>query len=285
MAYNPRLQFGYHRQRDAGRVSRTGGRTERDQNRRTRSQNFLRDGATIQRIVRASRSRSTDLVVEVGAGEGRLTAALAVTAERVVAYEIDPVVAIKLRARCDDLDNVQVVRGDFLKSPAPREPFAVVGNIPYSVTSRIVDWCLHAPRLTSATLVTQLEYAKKRTGGFGTWSKVTVLSWPELDWRMAGRIGREMFRPVPSVDSAILRLVRRESGLLPAAALPSYRRLVTLGFGGRGGSLHASLRQQHPRSLLDSAFGQARMRSDTVVGAVHPDQWVTLFRLLHEEVP
>ena len=62
------------------------------------------------------------------------------------------------------------------------------GNIPYSITSKIVDWCLRAPELTSATLTTQLEYARKRTGDYGSWTRLTVLTWPRHHWRLLARV-------------------------------------------------------------------------------------------------
>lgn len=213
-----------------------------------------------------------------------MCAALAPHAGRILAYEIDPDHAARLRARCRGLGNVQCVLGDFLAAAPPREPFAVVGNIPYAATSRIVAWCLRAPRLTAATLVTQREYARKRTGDYGRWTQVTVESWPRFDWRLAGRIGRAGFHPVPAVDSAILRLARRDHALLPAAALGPYRRFVAQGFSGVGGSLHASLRRSgagYPRRALDAAFHAAGLAPATAVGFVHPDQWITLFRHLH----
>ncbi|WP_269470168.1 ErmE/ErmH/ErmO/ErmR family 23S rRNA (adenine(2058)-N(6))-methyltransferase [Streptomyces humicola] len=254
----------------------------RDQRRRSFSQNFIKDRTAIDRIVRTARIDPAGLVVEIGAGDGRLTAALAARAACVVAHEIDPFMAARLRARCRDLPNVRCVVGDFLNSTPPRQPFAVAACIPYAVTSPIVNWCLNAPGLTSATLVTQWEYARKRTGDFGSWSRVTVESWPRFDWRLAGRIDRGAFRPVPRVDSGILRLTHRGNGLLPAAVLPRYRQFVEVGFSGVGGTLHASLRREFPRARVDAAFGAAGMVRGTVVGFVHPDQWITLFRHILE---
>ncbi|WP_285493927.1 ErmE/ErmH/ErmO/ErmR family 23S rRNA (adenine(2058)-N(6))-methyltransferase [Actinomadura sp. NBRC 104425] len=263
--------------RPASQPSRSG----RDRARRFLSQNFLADPRAIGSIVRSVAARPGDLVVEVGAGDGRVTAALAAGDAHVIAYEIDPVLAGRARRRCADLPNVRVVRGDFLRARPPRGPFAVAGNIPYSLTSPIVQWCLRAPRLTSATLVTQLEYARKRTGDYGRWSLVTVRSWPLLEWRLGERIGRELFRPVPRVDSAILRLVRRPRPLLPASALADYERCVALGFRGEGGTLRASLRREHPRGRVDTALHAAGVERDAVVAFVHPDQWVRLFRVLY----
>ncbi|WP_199493462.1 ErmE/ErmH/ErmO/ErmR family 23S rRNA (adenine(2058)-N(6))-methyltransferase [Marinitenerispora sediminis] len=245
------------------------------------SQNFLTDPAVARRVVRVSGVGPADLVVEVGAGEGMLTRPLAATCGRLVGYEIDPRFAARLAARFRDRGDVRIVGGDFLAATPPREPFAVVGNIPYAITAGIVDWCLRAPSLTSATLLTQLEYARKRTGGFGRWSRLTVRTWPGVEWTMAGRVPRDRFHPVPRTDSAILRLRRRRVPLLPAGSLAAYRRLVDLGFTGVGGSLHASLRREYRTDRLGVAFRSAGLPREAVVAHVRPDAWVTLFAVLH----
>jgi 23S rRNA (adenine-N6)-dimethyltransferase len=258
-----------------------GGRTSRDQARRTLSQNFLTDPREIGRVVTAATPAPEDLILEPGAGEGTLTQALAGHCRKVIAYEIDPLLAGKLSSRFRGENRIEVVRGDFTIARAPAEPFAVVGNIPYSATSRIVEWCLKARNLTSATLVTQLEYARKRTGDYGRWSMLTVAGWPRHTWHLHGRIDRTRFRPIPKVDSAILRIQRRPADLLPPEAMDDYHDLVELGFGGLGGTLHASLRRHHPATEVDIAFTKAGLDSGTVVAYVHPDQWITLFDHLH----
>ncbi|MFI9848500.1 ErmE/ErmH/ErmO/ErmR family 23S rRNA (adenine(2058)-N(6))-methyltransferase [Nonomuraea sp. NPDC051941] len=248
-----------------------GGRTPRDRARRTLSQNFLADRHAVDLVVKAA--APDGLVLEPGAGEGVLTLALAEAGARVVGYEIDPLLAGRLAARTRSDPRIDVVRGDFTAARAPREPFAVVGNIPYSITSKIVDWCLRAPALTSATLLTQREYARKRSGDYGRWSLVTVESWPWFHWRLGDTVGRESFRPVPSVDSAILRVQRRPEPLV--ASRRSYQELVELGFGGVGGSVRASLKTRYQG--VDAALKAAGVARDTVVAHVHPDQWIILW--------
>ncbi|NNH72288.1 ErmE/ErmH/ErmO/ErmR family 23S rRNA (adenine(2058)-N(6))-methyltransferase [Nocardia uniformis] len=256
-----------------GKVKNGGkGRSPRDQARRELSQNFLVDSAAVEMMVAAA--DPSGLVLEPGAGEGVLTRALARGGARVTAYEIDPLLAAKLAARTRSESGIQVVRGDFTKAKAPREPFAVVGNIPFSVTAKIVDWCLAAPTLTSATLLTQREYARKRSGDYGRWSLVTVASWPWFDWELCGQVHRSSFRPVPSVDSAILRIRRRPEPLVRDR--DSYTELIRTGFSGVGGSVRASLRTRYDG--VDEALAVAGIDRDTVVGYVHPDQWVKLYR-------
>ncbi|WP_320067521.1 ErmE/ErmH/ErmO/ErmR family 23S rRNA (adenine(2058)-N(6))-methyltransferase [Micromonospora sp. RTGN7] len=254
--------------------------TERDRSRRVLSQNFLADPAAVARIVGAARPDRDDLLLEVGAGQGRLTRALAARCGRLVAYEIDPVAAAELAVTCANLPGVTLRRADFLAATPPAEPFAVVGNIPWSLTAAVVRWCLAADGLRSATLLTQLQYARKRTGHGGRWSRLTVLTWPEYAWRLAGTVSRTAFRPVPGVDAGILRLERRTEPLLPPGDLPAYRRLVEAGFGGVGGSLAASLRRHRPRARVDAALRAVRLDQDALVGEVWPEQWITLHRLL-----
>ncbi len=270
-----------HRRSPAGKPA--GLPEDRRLRRRALSQNLIVDPYAVEQVVKAARLRPGDLVVEPGAGDGALTRALSRACRRLIAYEIDPVAARRLARRLHGDRTVRVVGGDFLDARAPHDPFAVVGNIPYHLTSPIVDWCLRARAMTAATLVTQAEYARKRTGGYGRWSLVTVRSWPRFTWRTAGRLARSAFRPVPSVDSAILRIERRPAPLIPPAALAEYRSLVELGFGGRGGSLRASLRARHPPHRLKRAFAHAAIPPDAVVAFVHPDQWIALFHELSRD--
>ncbi|AUH39825.1 ErmE/ErmH/ErmO/ErmR family 23S rRNA (adenine(2058)-N(6))-methyltransferase [Streptomyces sp. CMB-StM0423] len=247
------------------------------------SQNFLAGPAVARRVVRlAAPEAGCGLVVEIGAGTGTLTEALAPHCRELIAYEIDRRLLPGLRTRLAAHPHVRVVGQDFLASRPPREPFAVVGNVPYARTSEIVDWCLRAPRLESATFVTQLEYARKRTGDYGRWSLLTVRTWPWHEWRLRGRVPRESFRPVPRVDSAVLRLDRRGEPLLPRTEEAAYRRMVETGFGGAGGTLYASLRRAgYSTPRLTTAFRTADLPNTTVVAYATPSQWLTLHKTLH----
>jgi 16S rRNA A1518/A1519 N6-dimethyltransferase RsmA/KsgA/DIM1 with predicted DNA glycosylase/AP lyase activity len=245
--------------------------------RKTLSQNFLHDPAAVRRILRAAALPPDALVVEPGAGQGALTHRLATGDRRVIAYEIDPRLAARLARRLGDRPGLRLVRGDFLDARAPREPFAVVGNIPYSRTTDIVRWCLGAPRMTSATLLTQFEYAVKCSGGWGRWPLLTVRTWPEHEWRRLCRVGRESFTPVPRTDSAVLRIDRRERPLLPPRLLPAYRDFVADGFTGVGGSLAATLSRRHRRARVHAAFARAGADASAPVGLISPQQWLTLF--------
>lgn len=258
----------------------SGPRSRRDHNRRTLSQNFLRGPAAVDRYLAAVDVEPDTLQLEVGAGDGAITVAIAPRCRELRAYEIDPHHAEKLTDRVRDLANVQVVVGDFLAEPPPPEPFAVVGNVPFSITSKVVDWCLDSPALTTVTIITQLEYAKKRTGGYGRWSLRTIETWPWYRWELRGRIPRQEFRPEPSVDAGVLHVEHRDEPLLSRADHPPFCRMVELGFTGVGGSLYRSLVKAHPPGRVAAAFRAAEVDRGTVVAFVTPDQWLAIYRSL-----
>jgi 23S rRNA (adenine-N6)-dimethyltransferase len=251
-------------------------RREHARVRRVYGQNFLADSGAIARFGDSAEIRPGDLVYEVGAGKGRLTTELLRRGAHVEAYESDPEIASWLPRH----DRLSVRVGDFLAASPPRLPFAVAGNIPYGLTSAVVDWCLRAGTLRSATLLTQLEYARKRTGDYRRWTRLTILTWPEFSWRLAGRVPRTAFRPVPRVDGGILRLDRRTSPLVGADRMDAWRQMVDCGFGGVGGSVGASLSRRYGTRAAHAALRATRIGPDVTVGEVWPEQWVTLFRLL-----
>jgi 23S rRNA (adenine-N6)-dimethyltransferase len=251
-------------------------RREHARARRVLGQNLLADPAAVRRLAGAAALRPGDLVLEVGAGRGRITAELLRRRARVVAYEIDAALAATLPAG----DRLTVRTEDFLAARPPDEAFSLVGNIPYGLTSAVVSWCLRAETLRSATLVTQLEYARKRTGDYRRWSRLTVLTWPFFSWQFAGRIPRSAFRPVPRVDGGILRLDRRAVPLVAPSLRRDWEAMVGCGFEGAGGSLPASLSRRYGTRRVSGACRAVRLAPDVRVGEVWPEQWLTLFRLL-----
>ena len=106
--------------------------------RRVLSQNFLVDRRAIDALVDGSGAGDGDLVVDIGAGNGLISAALVRRGARVLAIERDPSLAERLRAKFATWPAVTVVEGDVLETPLPAEPFRVVANIPFGITTKIL---------------------------------------------------------------------------------------------------------------------------------------------------
>lgn len=255
------------------------GRSQRDINRRALSQNFLRAAGARLYLSKLDIDPET-LVLEVGAGDGVITDLVAPSCREVWAYEIDVYHARKLEDRVRHHRNVRVIADNFLAERPPAQEFAVIGNVPFSITSNVVDWCLASRTLTSASIITQWEYARKRTGDFGRWSLRTVETWAWFSWELLGRIPRDEFRPLPRVDGGVLRIAQRRRPLIASHRRTAYLDMVALGFAGVGGSLYKSLSQRHPSNRVATALFEAGVDRATVVAYVTPDEWIMIFRSL-----
>lgn len=194
-------------------------RTPRDERRRRLGQNFL-GPALAEQLVAGAALRPGELVLEIGPGAGAVTRALAQRGIDVVAVELDPVWARRLRDRACAWGpgRVRVVEHDFLRFPLPRRPFRVVGSLPFGRTTEILRRLLDDPSvaLVRADLIVQWEVACKR----GAQPPSTLLSTEWLPWweiRPGRRIAAAEFTPVPRVDAGVLIVTRREPPLLPPA--------------------------------------------------------------------
>jgi 23S rRNA (adenine-N6)-dimethyltransferase len=189
-------------------------------------QHFLPRKLAADLVGRAQVERD-DLVVEVGAGSGALTAALAARARAVVAIELDPRLATRLRSRFAADPSIRVVEGDARSVPLPREPFRVFGNVPFAITTDLLRHLLDDPLggLARGDLIVQWEAARKRIADPPR--NVRSLGWgPWWTFAIERRLPSSSFRPPPRVDAALLTIRRRAPVLLPAADVAAYRRLV-----------------------------------------------------------
>jgi 23S rRNA (adenine-N6)-dimethyltransferase len=205
-----------------------GRRTARDERRRRLGQNFLRPELA-DRFVESAGVTAGDLVVEIGAGSGAITAALARRGAEVLAVELDPVWADRLRrslGRAHE-DRVRVVAADFLAVPLPRRPFRVVACLPFGSTTAILSRLLDDPhgRMHRADLIVQWEVARKRSAVPASTLRSTAWA-PWWEFRLGLRIPAAEFRPVPRVDGGVLVATRRDPPLLPPAMAPRYRAFV-----------------------------------------------------------
>lgn len=194
---------------------------------RAHSQHFLRPPYAAE-LVRDAGLRSGDVVVDVGAGNGRLTAHLARVAGRVVAIELDPRLATALRGRWP---NVDVIEADAADVRMPPEPFRVVANLPFSRTNDLLHHLLDDPAipLLRADVIVQWGVARKR--GIPWPSTMNSVVWgASYQSSISRRLPPSAFEPPPSVDAGVLVFQRRAHPLIEPSAVPAYRGFVARGF-------------------------------------------------------
>jgi len=231
-----------------------------------RGQNFVIDANTVRRIVRESGIGPADVVVEVGPGLGSLTLALLEVAARVVALEIDEVLAARLPATIaayapGQADRFEVVLADAMRVavvPGPA-PTALVANLPYNVSVPVLLHLLELlPSLERGLVMVQAEVADRLAAPPG--SKVYGVPSVKAAWyaevRKAGAIGRNVFWPAPNVDSGLVAWTRREPPATTASRAEVFA-VVDAAFAHRRKALRGVLRSLAPAEAVDAALAAA----------------------------
>jgi 23S rRNA (adenine-N6)-dimethyltransferase len=190
-------------------------RSPRPTGARHSGQHFIRSDVVATELVRDAGVRSSDHVLEIGAGQGRLTRPLAEHAGHVTAVELDPVLAERLGRAFTGRPSVRIVHGDILDVPMPGGSWRAFGNVPFAITTPILRRLLDDPTggPDRADLLMQLEAARKRSAP----DRGTLLSMGWLPWwefTLSRRIPRLAFDPPPPIDGGMLAVVRRTSPLL-----------------------------------------------------------------------
>jgi 16S rRNA (adenine1518-N6/adenine1519-N6)-dimethyltransferase len=257
-------------------------------------QHFLTDRRILERIVDALEPEPSDRVLEIGAGRGTLTRVLAEHVGQVVAIEKDSRLAAKLRDEGRGTGGeFQVVAGDALRldwhallspthpsSLVPR-PFKVVGNIPYAITSPLIDKALTPPLPERIVFLIQAEVAERLAAppGSKVYGALTVGVQATCQVEKLFSVAASAFRPPPRVRSTLIRLRPLSRPLISVADAPAFRTFVTACFGLRRKQLVNVLRAVTGRTAesvtawLSTRGIDATQRPETL----RPDQFIQLF--------
>jgi 16S rRNA (adenine1518-N6/adenine1519-N6)-dimethyltransferase len=234
-----------------------------------RGQNFVIDANTVRRIVRESGVGADDVVLEVGPGLGSLTLALLEVSGRVVALELDELLASRLPRTIAELapeqaDRFEVVHADALRVtevPGP-PPTALVANLPYNVSVPVLLHLLALlPSLERGLVMVQAEVADRLAAppGSKTYGVPSVKAAWYADVRRAGAVGRTVFWPAPNVDSGLVSWLRHDPPATTASREQVFA-VVDAAFAQRRKALRGALRELGggtPGDVVDAALAGA----------------------------
>jgi 16S rRNA (adenine1518-N6/adenine1519-N6)-dimethyltransferase len=236
-------------------------------------QHFLKNPRILKKIIDCISPNACDTIVEVGAGEGHLTALLAEKAQRIIAVEKDPRLIPGLRRK--RLPNVSLLEADVLSvrfrdiTPIPR--VTVVGNLPYAISTpflfKLVD---EREAVQAGYFLLQKEVAERICSPPGSkkYGPLTILLQNYFEPRILFSLGPGAFSPPPRVDSALLSLTPRAEPLAHVQDVSSFRRFLHDLFLQRRKTLGNNLKRL---GLPSDEIAKASMRCAVDIG-IRPEQ-------------
>ena len=253
-------------------------------------QRFLVDRSVLAALLDAAELSDKDDVLEIGPGPGVLTAALAARARSVTAVEIDRRMVRLLEETLGERRNVRVVHADALAvdlyALAPQAPTRIVANIPYQITTPLLERFLaDARRPPLVVLLVQLEVARRmsatareaRERGY-----LSVFTQSFAEPRLVRRVPARAFRPPPRVDSAIVALRTRARPAFAPLAQEPFLRLVSDVFRHRRKQLRSALGYEAgvDRERATELLARIGVAPERRAEELSLDQWVELARAI-----
>lgn len=255
-------------------------------------QNFITDTGLLAAVVRDAGVRKEDCVVEIGTGAGTLTRVISANASEVKSFDVDESLKPVLAETLAGLRNVEMFFKDVLRTDDSEieritggKPFKVVANIPYYITTPLIMRFLESGlKVTSMTLMVQEEVAARLNAlpGSADYGAITVAANLRGDVRVTRKVPRGVFRPVPKVDSAVVRIDVYEkypapdvkaASLLARAAFRMRRKTLVNNIGALSG-----YNKEQAAEALEKMGLDLRIRGETLSA----EEFVRLAKILSE---
>jgi 16S rRNA (adenine1518-N6/adenine1519-N6)-dimethyltransferase len=242
-------------------------------------QHFLVRKPILERIADAAAPVPEDTHVEIGPGKGALTEFLVTRAARVVAIEVDQVLVHYLQHRFRDASNLTVLHNDVLQTDLRQwGRVGVVGNLPYYITSPIIDKVLAlGPLLVRATFLVQREVAERITAGPGSrdYGYLSVQCQVRTEAKMLFTVAPGSFSPPPKVDSAVIQLTPRPELLVDD--YESFMKFVSAAFRQKRKNLRNNLSAAYPKAAVD-ALPEGNLRAEQMSIVQLRDAWQRILK-------
>jgi 16S rRNA (adenine1518-N6/adenine1519-N6)-dimethyltransferase len=247
-------------------------------------QHWLRDRDVLAHIADCAELTPDDAVLEIGPGLGTLTSELLRRSRKVVAVEFDEELARKLPAQFPGKD-LTVIQSDILSFDLSQLPqhYKVVANVPYYITSKIVQLLMTADNKPSvAVLLVQKEVAERLAAQPGDMSILAVSAQLFAEVSLGDVVGAEMFTPPPKVDSQVVILKTRPASFLTDVNEKDFFRVVKAGFSAKRKMLRSSLSGGLgiSKTQAEEYLAKAGIKSDDRAESLSLDQWQSLARIV-----
>jgi 23S rRNA (adenine-N6)-dimethyltransferase len=190
------------------------------------SQNFLHDNELVSKLINLANIKAEDTVLDIGAGKGIITDILAARCAKVIALELDSALFIELKTKFATISNVTVLNEDILNYSLPKAQYKVFSNIPFNLTSAIVNKLLFDKNPPNDSYLIMQKQAAQRFMGIGEGTLIAILFKVQFDLSIAYEFKRTDFRPTPAVDVVLVRARKLTTPLIPFEHMYLFRKFV-----------------------------------------------------------
>lgn len=247
-------------------------------------QHLLHNKKIIEELLKQARISKNDTVLDLGAGKGAVTTYLDKKAGKVLAVENDPDYVEVLKEK--GLTNTRIINQDILQFHLPKEKFAVVANIPFSITTPIMKMLMNRPAngFQRGVFIVENGAAKRFT------SSVVKDGYVVL-WRMyfdityVRGISRMNFSPPPKVDGAIMQIKRKANPLIPLKDAQIFQRLADYVLKYPRASVDDALRGVFTVPQIKHVKRNLGLKTDIPVAAMSEEQWAKIHESMVLHVP
>jgi 16S rRNA (adenine1518-N6/adenine1519-N6)-dimethyltransferase len=249
-------------------------------------QHFLIDEEVLAHSVDSADIKSTDIILEIGAGIGTLTRALANQAKHVFAIEKDPMLCQALLREFEGIHNITLIQGDAVKVEWP-SCTKLVANLPFSISSPVIFRFL-STEIPIAVIMLQREFAERLTASTATkaYGRLTVMVAYKATAQVLEYIAPECFHPPPEVTSALVRIKRCEEPAFTVTSSSLFAQLVSALFNQRRKKIRTPLtaflqeRGLHPKTIEEIRFRIPWL--DHRVEEIQPEELAIISNIIHE---
>jgi 16S rRNA A1518/A1519 N6-dimethyltransferase RsmA/KsgA/DIM1 with predicted DNA glycosylase/AP lyase activity len=242
------------------------------------SQNFITNPSLAKKLVSLANIHKSDNVLEIGSGQGILTAELVLRCGQLTAIEIDPNLANSLEHKLSHKPNLQVINQDFLSTQLPTSNYKVFANIPFYITADILRRLLfNQTPPTECYLVMQKEaYQKFAATPYST--KVSVLLYPFFCFQQIWQFKKSDFTPKATVETVMVKITKRSTPLISSSEEIHYKQFISYAFGKWKQNLKITFKDFFTYKQWKRLAKEQNFNIKATASQITSSQWLSIYK-------
>lgn len=249
-------------------------------------QHFTKSKPLIREMIQHANINEYDMVLDIGAGKGALTKPLAQVSNRVIAVERDSALAEALKREYLKSGTVKILDMDIRNMPLPNNPFKVVSNIPYNITTDILGMLMDIPVNNFQEGVFTMQWGAALRITESRQTNPRILAWNSwFDIRIIRKVSSKSFHPPPTVESAVVKIKKRDSPGIKKHLYYNYMAFLATLLGQPALLAKDALRTVFTRTQVRRIMKDIDIHQTHLIRDLNIEQWKHCFKIMRKLLP